>query len=125
MAASHLVDAKYVNLETFKKDGTGVKTPVWVAGVEGRLVIFTDGTSYKVKRLRRNPRVRVAECDARGKILGPWADGTGRVLEDAADAERAHAALRRKYGALMAVTDFFSGIAGRKKRRAYLEITVG
>jgi PPOX class probable F420-dependent enzyme len=125
MGDPHLADAKYVNLETFKKDGTGVKTPVWVAGLEGRLVIFTDGTSYKVRRLRNNPKVRVAECDARGKVLGPWVDGTGRVLEDEAHAERAHAALRRKYGLLMGVTDFFSGIAGRKKRRAYLEINLG
>jgi uncharacterized protein len=115
---------RYVNLETFKKDGTGVKTPVWAAALDGKLVIFTDGTSYKVKRLRRNSKCRAAACDARGKVKGPWHDGTCVVLDDAARAERAHAALREKYGWQFKLLDFFSSISGRKKRRAYLEVSL-
>jgi PPOX class probable F420-dependent enzyme len=117
-------DEKYVNLETFRKDGTGVKTPVWAAPLGGRLVIFTDGRSYKVKRLRHNASVRVAACDARGMVRGTWIDGTARILEDPADIQRAHAALRRKYGFIAAVVDFFSRISGRIRRRAYLEVAL-
>jgi PPOX class probable F420-dependent enzyme len=120
-----LAKERYVSLETFRKDGTGVKTPVWAAPLEGRLVAMTDGTSYKVKRLRRDPRVRVAACDARGRVRGDWADGTGRVLDDPATAERAHAALREKYGWQMGMADFFSRAFGRMGRRVYLELTIG
>ncbi len=115
---------RYINLETFKKDGNGVKTPVWAAPLDGTLVIFTAGDSFKVKRLRRNPKCRAAGCDVRGNVHGPWLDGTCRIVEDPGEQARVHAALRRKYGWMMAVGDFFAAISGRKKRRAFLEVTL-
>jgi PPOX class probable F420-dependent enzyme len=118
-----LADETYISLETFKKDGTGVKTPVWAAPLDGTLVVFSAGDAYKVKRLRRDPRVRVAACDVRGNVRGEWQGGTGRIIEDTAHVERALAALRAKYGWQMKVGDFFSGITGRKARRAYLELS--
>ena len=45
---------RFISLETFKKNGDGVKTPVWSAPLDGKLVVFTAGGSYKVKRLRNN-----------------------------------------------------------------------
>jgi len=115
---------RYVSLETFRKDGTGVKTPVWAAPLEGHLVIFSEGASYKVKRLRNNPRVRMAPCDVRGRVRGEWLDGTARILDDQARIALAHQAIRRKYGVQAAVTDFFARLAGRIGRRAYLEVTL-
>ena len=120
-----VADARYINLESFKKDGNGVKTPVWCAPLDGSIVVFSEGEAYKVKRVRRNPKVRVAECDVRGKVLGPWHDGSCVVVEDPAKEERAYAALRQKYGYQMRMLDFFSGIAGKKKKRKVLEITLG
>jgi PPOX class probable F420-dependent enzyme len=119
-----LDNEKYINLETFKKDGNGVKTPVWAAPLDGKLVIFTAGDSFKVKRIRRNSKCRAAACDMRGKVRGEWHDGTARILEDAGAQERAHAALRKKYGWQMAVGDFFATISGRKSKRAFLEVTL-
>src|SRR5258706_12426757 len=89
---------RYINLETFKRDGAGVKTPVWAAPLDGKLVVVTDGTSYKVKRLRANPKCRIAGCDARGKkIRTAWKEATGRILEAPAEAAPAHRALKEKY----------------------------
>jgi PPOX class probable F420-dependent enzyme len=119
-----LGDERYVSLETFRKDGTGVKTPVWVAPLEGHLVIFSEGKSYKIKRLRNSPKVRVAACDVRGRVRGEWLEGTARILDDPARIALAHQALRRKYGFQAAVTDFFAWIAGRTARRAYIEVTL-
>jgi hypothetical protein len=115
---------RYINLETFRRDGTGVKTPVWAAPLDGRLVVFTDGTSYKVKRLRANPAIKAAACDVRGNVKGPWHEGSARILEEVADQERALAALRNKYGWQIRLLDFFSSLARRKGRRVYLELAI-
>lgn len=123
MAISNLASERYVNLETFKKDGNGVKTPVWAAELDGKLVVVTDGTSFKVKRLRNNPKIRLAPCDARGKVHGDWVDGEGRVIADAAHAARAHEALKKKYGWQIWLLDMGSKIAGRYPRRAFLELS--
>ena len=124
-AGTPLDQERYISLETFKKDGTGVKTPVWAAPLDGRLVIVTDGTSYKVKRLRNNPRIKAAPCDMRGNVKGDWHDGTGRVLDSADDKARAIAALRDKYGWQIRILDFFSWLGRRMNRRAFLEVSLG
>ena len=115
---------RYISLETFRKDGSGVKTPVWAAPLDGRLVIVTDGTSFKVKRLRENSKVRAAPCDARGNVRGAWHEGSVRILTDPADNERAERALSAKYGWQYALLNFFSRLSRRIGRRAYLEVTI-
>jgi PPOX class probable F420-dependent enzyme len=122
--ATALAAERYINIESFKMDGGGVKTPVWCAGLDGKLVVVTDGTSFKVKRIRRNARVRLAACDGRGKVRGEWVEASAVIMDDAERAARAHQALQAKYGLQVSVLDFFSTLFGRKKRRAYLEITV-
>jgi PPOX class probable F420-dependent enzyme len=119
-----LAEETYINLESFKKDGSGVKTPVWCAPLEDKIVVFTEGESFKVKRVRRNAQVRVAKCDVRGKVLGPWQDGTCTVLQNPEREARAYAALRRKYGLQMRMLDFFSKLAGKINKRAVLEISL-
>lgn len=119
-----LDDAPYISLASYKKDGTLVPTPVWVAPLDGKLVVFTLRESYKVKRIARNPKVRVALCDVRGKLLGEWHEGTCRAVEDRAEADRAYAALRKKYGLMMRLGDVMSTLTGRMKRRVVLEIAL-
>jgi PPOX class probable F420-dependent enzyme len=58
--------AKFVLLTSYKRDGTGVPTQMWCVYDGGRLYVRTASTSYKVKRLARNPTVEVAPCDLRG-----------------------------------------------------------
>ena len=118
--------ARYVNLETFKKSGAGVKTPVWAAPLDGKLVIFSEGTAFKVKRLRNDARIRIAACDMRGGVApdATWYEGTGRIIEDAGEIQRALAALGAKYGWQMKVTNFGARVTGRFAKRAYLEITL-
>src|SRR4051812_43870316 len=116
---------RYISLETFRRDGTGVKTPVWAAPLDGRLVVVTDGTSFKVKRLRANPKFKAAPCDARGKVKSStWYDGTARILQDDAEKQKAIAALRQKYGWQIRLLDVFSFLGGRIGRRAYLELAI-
>jgi PPOX class probable F420-dependent enzyme len=76
-----LGDRKYISLETFKKNGDGVKTPVWFVLRDNALYVYTEATSWKVKRIRNNPRVRVAPCSIRGVVKGPWMDSTASIVE--------------------------------------------
>ena len=120
-----LAGAKFISLRSYKKRGDAVDTPVWFARAADKLVVFTNGTSYKVKRIRRNPRVQVARCDARGKLLGPWLDGTCRAVErEPAEIAAAYAALNAKYGLLMRLGTFFATLSGRAKQRLILEISL-
>jgi len=85
-----------MSLATFRRDGTEVRTPVWFADNERGVVFFTNPKLGKVKRLRRDPRVRVAPCTARGAVTGEWRDGRARFLEGD-EARQARAALKQKY----------------------------
>ncbi len=87
---------KYISLETFKKNGQGVQTPVWFVRHENAVYVYTEADSWKVKRIRNNPRVRVAPCTIRGRVIGPWLDGAAVVIdgEERAIADRL---LDRKY----------------------------
>jgi PPOX class probable F420-dependent enzyme len=119
-----LDNEQYVNLETFRKDGSGVKTPVWVAALDGKLVIGTSGKSYKVKRVRNNARVRVAACNASGsQIRGPWYEGKARILE-APESARSEDAITAKYGLLRRVLTFFAKLSGRNNDRVIIEVTL-
>src|SRR5512135_1218685 len=123
-AVKRLTSEAYINLATFRRNGTAVETPVWFAILGGKLYVVTDGTSAKVKRLRATRRVRVAPCNVRGTVSGEWIDGSGRVVTGKVLVERAHAGLVEKYGWQMWLLDSVSWLFGRIGRRAYLEVSL-
>lgn len=88
---------KYISLETFKKNGQGVKTPVWFVLHENAFYAYTEADSWKVKRIRNNPRVRVAVCNVRGHIKGPWLDAAASLVEEGDERLAANELLDRKY----------------------------
>ena len=88
---------KYCLLTTFRKSGEPVPTPVWFGLADGKLFLRTEAAVGKVKRIRSNPRVRVAPCTFRGKPSGAPAEGRGRIL-DANESERAERAIAANYG---------------------------
>jgi uncharacterized protein len=91
-----LGNQKYISLETFKKNGDGVKTPVWFVLRDDALYVYTEAASWKVKRIRNNPRVRVAPCSIRGVVKGPWVDATASIV-DGDERRAADTLLDRKY----------------------------
>lgn len=100
LTLNDLKDAQYINIESFRKNGTGVKTPVWQTPENGKLYAWTQAGSYKVKRIRRNPSVNVCACDQRGEPKSEWVAATARVL-DSAEAEKAQRKrMAKKYGAM-------------------------
>ncbi|MFL6216934.1 MAG: PPOX class F420-dependent oxidoreductase [Blastocatellia bacterium] len=112
---------KYISLQTFKRDGTAVATPLWFAESGGELVFYTTATSGKVKRIRNNRRVRVAVSDVRGNLKGEWMDGEARRLDET-EAAQANRLITEKYGLIKRAMDFFSKF--RKSPRAAFAIRV-
>ena len=88
MTLQELGNTQYIALETFRKDGTGVTTPVWVAGENDKIYAWTEVNSWKVKRIRNNKNVRVCASDARGTPQSEWLEATAQIL-DAPEEEKA------------------------------------
>jgi len=111
---------KYLNLETFKKSGDGVKTPVWFAAdpstsvdsSEARLYVYTIGDSGKAKRIRNNPRIRIAPCDVRGNVQGDWVEARAEIVTGD-EAEHGTQLLNKKYFPWKQILAFFAWFSRR------------
>src|SRR5438094_4756752 len=88
---------KYLDLETYRKSGKPVVTPVWFAEHAGTFYTYSVADAGKVKRIRNNPKVRIVPCDMRGTPQGTWVEAKARIL-DAQGEALAHTLLTRKYG---------------------------
>ena len=113
---------KYISLETFKKNGQGVKTPIWFVLYKNAFYVYTEADSWKVRRIRNNPRVRVAVCNMRGRIKGPWLDATASPVEGD-ERLAADRLLDRKYF-LKWVFNFLSRINRHKRAMIKIEASV-
>ena len=119
---TQLGNAQYIALETYKKNGDAVSTPVWVTQEARKLYVITEGHSWKVKRIRNNPRVRVAQSDSRGKVQSDWVDATARVLNDPAAVNQQGKRLAAKYGMVYHLFMLFMKLTQRKRVSVVIEI---
>jgi PPOX class probable F420-dependent enzyme len=94
---SQFTDKKHISIETYRKTGDAVRTPVWFIEENGELFVRTDSSTGKIRRIRNNPRVRIVPCNARGTTKGTWVDGEARIIEPESS-ERVFSLLRKKYG---------------------------
>jgi hypothetical protein len=103
---------QYMNLVTYRKSGEAVSTPVWFAEANGRIYLFTNGETGKVKRIRNNPQVEVCAADARGKAHGALEHGHATIVSGA-EASAADAALTRKYGLIKRLFSLVARLRGQ------------
>lgn len=89
--------AKRTLVVSFRRDGRPVPTPVWAAYAGGVFFVRSERSSGKAKRLRRDARVLIAPCSARGRPLGRAIEAHGFLVagEQEPDAQRA---LAERYG---------------------------
>ena len=124
--AGRLADLRrhnYCLIVTYKRSGDAVPTPVWFGIADGKLFVVTDVDSVKVKRIRANPRVRVAPCSLRGRPLGPPLEGEARVLSPA-ERQVGERAIAGHYGLARRIYERAFGANGlRRARAAYIEVT--
>ena len=69
---------QYLNLETFRKSGVGVRTPVWFVQDGETIYVRTIANSGKVKRIRNKGLVNIAPCKVDGALLGDWQPASAR-----------------------------------------------
>jgi uncharacterized protein len=100
---TQFADQKYLNLETFRKNGESLKTPVWFVQDGEKLYVRTVNTSGKVKRVRNNSQVNVMPCGEAGEPLGTWVPAQAGEMTDAATAELVRKLLVAKYGGMVAM----------------------
>jgi uncharacterized protein len=92
-----LFPGRYLSVTSFKRDGTGVATPVWFVSDGERLYALTDLHSAKVRRMRRNPRVLVASCRPDGRLRGAPVPARAEVLTAIPELDRVQRLLRERY----------------------------
>lgn len=108
----HLAGKKYINLETYRKNGRGVRTPVWFvesssSGGDGNILyVRTSDDTGKYKRIRNNPSVQIAPCDMRGSVKGEWVKGEARKASEE-ERLKAFKMLEKKYGMMYKMTRMF------------------
>ncbi|CDO89157.1 pyridoxamine 5-phosphate oxidase [Mycobacterium triplex] len=121
-----LAKAQYILLTTYTKDGRAKPTPVWTALDEergDRLLVITQGNSWKVKRIRNTPRVTMATCTMRGRPTSEAVEGTAAVL-DKSHTGAVYDAIGKRYGIVGTVFNFFSKLRGGMENNIGLELRV-
>lgn len=103
----HEIKSRYLSLETYRRDGTPVCTPVWFVSRNDCIYVITRDKTGKAKRLRNNSKVRVAACSMRGMVRGEWCEG---IAEFVAPEETSSVIVWRdeKYGVLSRLAKFLS-----------------
>ncbi len=116
MSFKSIKNEKYVSLETFRKNGEGVKTPVWIVDEGDKLFVWTQADSWKAKRIGNNNRVRLAPCDMRGNVSGKWVEGEARILSSPTAEAKVRDQLKKKYGWSFRFFQLMGSFGGQKER---------
>ena len=112
MSAAQFSSQKTISLETYKKNGDPVKSPVWVIEENGMLYVRSDPKSWKIKRIRKNPSVRLAPCTMSGKVKGDWLKGEAHFV-DGEGTKQVLKLFNKKYGLMIKILNFYSRLRGR------------
>ena len=94
---SQFLNQKYINLETYRRNGQAVRTTVWFVMDAGTIYIRTDMNSGKIKRIKNNPNIRITPSGARGQLKGKWIEGKIKMA-GSLELEHANQLLEQKYG---------------------------
>jgi PPOX class probable F420-dependent enzyme len=111
---------QYINIETFRKNGAGVKTPVWFTQEGEVLYIWTESGTGKAKRIRNNGQVNLAPSKGDGKVIGEWVAGQATLDDSPAALEHIKGLMGKKYGFMFQVF----GLLGRLRKSQYVSIKV-
>ncbi len=118
---------KYLSIITYTKSGKEIATPVWFVATSDTVYIATPKITFKIRRLKKDPRVQIAPCSRDGKVLGSYVVGTAKIIPEG-EQMAIFDQFRKKYGALFKIwssdiKNFFRKKTRKEKRLAFVEIT--
>lgn len=119
---AEIAKSDYLLLTTFTKDGRPKPTPVWAAADGDRLLVITQESSWKVKRIRNTPRVTLAVCDMRGRPKGEAIEAVASVLDKTHNGA-VYDAIGRRYPIVGRVFNVFSKLRGGMRNNVGLALT--
>ena len=114
-----IAEESYISLETYRKNGNPVATPVWFVEDEGLIYVRTLLKSGKVKRIECKPQVGVAASEMDGKVKGKYYIGQASIADDQ-KTEMIQELLTQKYGFRKRVFD----LLGRLRRNIWTIIVI-
>lgn len=120
---TQFANQQFLTIETFRKNGQGVKTPVWFVQENGSLYVWTGASSGKIKRIRRNPDVKIAPTKADGTPLGEWV--AAKACSDESPTAITHITnlMRRKYGILFVLFRWLGMLRRDKYTSLRIQVT--
>ena len=104
-------EQKYINLETYKKDGTSIRTPVWFVIDNDLIYIITRDSTGKVKRLKNNQNVRIVPCSFKGESKNGWIKGKAEKITGE-EADKVIKLRKKKYGISARLIGLFTSQKG-------------
>jgi len=113
---------KYLNLETFRKSGVGVRTPVWFVQDGQELYVRTIADSGKVKRIHNNSQVNIAACKMDGTLLSDWVKAEAREISNQEVDRKVDRLLGKKYGLMKTIFSLTGNRDGRKNTIIELKV---
>ena len=118
MTLKQFEEQKYLALETFRKSGQGVKTPVWFVQDEETLLVWTEAGSGKAKRIRRDGSVRIAPSTGSGQPVGEWLPAHAQADESPDAIQHLEKLMKKKYGIMFNVFGLLGRLRGGSKSTA-------
>ncbi|MCA2001363.1 MAG: PPOX class F420-dependent oxidoreductase [Chloroflexi bacterium] len=118
MTLKQFENQNYLNIETFRKSGQGVKTPVWFAQEGNALYVWTQADSGKAKRIRNNGAVNIAPCAASGDLLGEWIPARAQADSSVEAVQHVKKLMGKKYGLMFRLFGLLGRLRGGAKYTA-------
>jgi uncharacterized protein len=120
MSLKQFENQQYLAIESFRKNGVGVKTPVWFAQEGETLYAWTEATSGKAKRIRRDGKIKIVPSKGDGTPIGEWVAAQAALDESPEALEQVRGLMRKKYG--LAFSLF--GVLGMLRRAKYVRVKI-
>ena len=105
-------DHKYINVQTFRKNGEPVNTPIWFVISNDKIYVITRELTGKVKRIKNNNQVKIAPCSLSGKLKGDWVLGTVSFISESETSDVIKL-VNKKYGFWSKIASIFTAKKGR------------
>ena len=115
---------KYLNIETFRKSGQGVKTPVWFVEDGETLLVWTQAGSGKAKRIRSDGTVRVAPSTGSGEPVGEWLPAHAQADESPETIQHVEKLMKKKYGVMFNIFGFLGRLVRGGEKYTAIKILI-